>query len=204
MWLPPVVDSRRPLAPPASDPTGRGLTACRDHPIAVRAGGAADGTSALSRRPSAPLILWAVSSTGGTDAAVRRPSQCTAGTGPGWSAASRVGPTDRLPFHSPVFGGPALTVAVAVPAQLRRPVRLARRSPADDASLIAGTLLLGWLAAVVAHRARSQPAKLVRRPLDAWPALARIWSAVLIHAKGSVVPSRAPSSGSSQHLGDTR
>ena len=51
----------------------------------------------------------------------------------------------RLPFESPVFGGLALAVVVAVPTTMVARLSYRRHARARDAAALAGLLLLGWI-----------------------------------------------------------
>lgn len=62
--------------------------------------------------------------------------------GGGVDASSYV---DRLPFASPVFGGAALGLLVALPAAIAAVATLARRPWSRDAHLVVGALLMGWI-----------------------------------------------------------
>ncbi len=54
--------------------------------------------------------------------------------------------TDRLPWHSPVFGAAALTLVVAVPHTVAAGYAWRGDHRTDTAAAVAGGLLLGWLA----------------------------------------------------------
>ncbi len=56
----------------------------------------------------------------------------------------------RLPFHSPVFGGIALAVVVGGPAVIVAVLALRRDPRIEVACTGAGFLLLGWIAVEVA------------------------------------------------------
>ena len=58
--------------------------------------------------------------------------------------------TDRLPFDSPVLGGVALALLVAVPAAAVAIGALTRRRWADVGHVAAGLVLVGWIVMQVA------------------------------------------------------
>jgi hypothetical protein len=55
----------------------------------------------------------------------------------------------RLPLHSPVLGGVALALVVAVPAIVALVATIACRPWAPAAQITAGALLVGWIAVQV-------------------------------------------------------
>jgi hypothetical protein len=56
----------------------------------------------------------------------------------------------RLPFHSPVFGGIALALIVGLPASFVAVLAWRRRPRTPDAAALAGLLLVGWIAVELA------------------------------------------------------
>lgn len=52
----------------------------------------------------------------------------------------------RLPFHSPVFGGAALAVVVGAPMTVAAWLAARRDTRSSIAAVIAGSLLVGWIA----------------------------------------------------------
>ncbi|WAL68947.1 hypothetical protein ORV05_14635 [Amycolatopsis cynarae] len=52
----------------------------------------------------------------------------------------------RLPFRSPVFGGAALAVVVGVPMTVAAWLAARRDTRSSIAAVIAGSLLVGWIA----------------------------------------------------------
>jgi hypothetical protein len=63
-----------------------------------------------------------------------------------------VGPSlaERLPFHSPVFGGIALALIVGLPTSLVAVLSWRRHPRTPDATALAGLMLVGWIAAELA------------------------------------------------------
>jgi hypothetical protein len=57
---------------------------------------------------------------------------------------------ERLPFHSPVFGGIALALIVGLPASFVAALSWRRHPRTPDATALAGLLLVGWIAVEVA------------------------------------------------------
>jgi hypothetical protein len=57
---------------------------------------------------------------------------------------------ERLPFQSPVFGGIALALIVALPASVVAVLAWRRHSRTPDAAALAGLLLVGWIAVELA------------------------------------------------------
>ncbi len=57
---------------------------------------------------------------------------------------------ERLPFHSPVFGGIALALAVGLPASFVAALSWRGHARTPDAGALAGLLLVGWIAVELA------------------------------------------------------
>lgn len=57
---------------------------------------------------------------------------------------------ERLPFHSPVFGGIALALIVGLPTSFAAVLSWRRHPRTPDATALAGLMLIGWIAAELA------------------------------------------------------
>ena len=57
---------------------------------------------------------------------------------------------ERLPFHSPVFGGIALALIVGLPTSFVAVLSWRRHPRTPDAAALAGLMLVGWIAAELA------------------------------------------------------
>ena len=57
---------------------------------------------------------------------------------------------EHLPFHSPVFGGVALAIVVGIPTTIVALYAWSGNRNIGPAALVAGTLLIGWIAVELA------------------------------------------------------
>jgi hypothetical protein len=68
---------------------------------------------------------------------------------------------DRLPFHSPVFGGVALACVVAAPATVVTALAWRGDPRVREAATLAGLLLAGWIVVEVAVIREFSPLQVV-------------------------------------------